>query len=881
MNYRRSGWAQGGLPLLAVFAMSGSAISERADGDWWSLQKLARPTPPAVNQQEWVRNPIDRFVLAKLEAKGLAPAPEANAQVLGRRLHYGLIGLPPDFGVSADVETLLASPHYGERWARHWLDVARFGESNGFEYDQLRPNAWPYRDWVIEALNEDMPYDRFARLQIAGDVLEKNNPGAITATSFLVCGAFDGLKPAGDKQRKIMREDEMADLVGTVAQSFLGLTVNCARCHDHKFDPILQKEYFQMASALAGVHRGDRNVPAGSDATKLRKELDAISKKLAEADSRIRQRLLAQQEVSAVNRPKTPQPVSRWTFDRDLKDEIGQLHGVAQGGARVEGGALVLDGKSAYVASAPLTKKIQARTLEVWVKLDNLGQRGGAAISIQGMNGVQFDAIVFGEREPGRWMSGSSGFSRTKSFGGAEGEKEAANQFVHIAIVYQGDGTITGYRNGRTYGKPYKTGVATYAAGSSQIIFGLRHGTSAGGGRMLAGRIDRAQLYDRALTAEEVALSANIKIVTEAELVAALEPGQRKTREGWKAEIARLSGALKSQGQKRVYTVTPKGAPVRHLLVRGSPFEQGEEVSAGGVSAVKSGLSADFGLKPNAPEGERRKRLAEWVTAPDNPLFARVMMNRIWHYHFGQGLVKTPNDLGFSGGVPSHPELLDWLASEFKAQGWSVKKMHHLIVDSATYRQSSKSNPKAQSVDAGNVLLWRHTPSRLEAEIIRDAILKVAGQLNPVPGGPGFRDFKMYRHKGSWVYDPIDPEGAEFNRRSIYRTWARGSVHPLLAPLDCPDPSAAAPVRSVTTTPLGALSLMNTSFVLRMSDHFAKRLEAGQSDARSQAARGFELAFGRPAKPRELDLTAGFIERNGLAAFCRVLFNSNEFLYVN
>ncbi|MFP6877924.1 MAG: DUF1549 domain-containing protein, partial [Roseibacillus sp.] len=487
MNYRRSGWVQGGLPLLAVFAMSGSAISERADGDWWSLQKLARPTPPVVNQQEWVRNPIDRFVLAKLEAKGLAPAPEANAQVLGRRLHYGLIGLPPDPGASADVETLLASPHYGERWARHWLDVARFGESNGFEYDQLRPNAWPYRDWVIEALNEDMPYDRFARLQIAGDVLEKNDPGAITATSFLVCGAFDGLKPAGDKQRKIMREDEMADLVGTVAQSFLGLTVNCARCHDHKFDPILQKEYFQMASALAGVHRGDRNVPAGSDATKLRKELDAISKKLAEADSRIRQRLLAQQEVSAVNRPKTPQPVSRWTFDRDLKDEIGQLHGVAQGGARVEGGALVLDGKGAYVASAPLTKKIQARTLEVWVKLDNLGQRGGAAISIQGMNGVQFDAIVFGEREPGRWMSGSSGFSRTKSFGGAEGEKEAANQFVHIAIVYQGDGTITGYRNGRTYGKPYKTGVATYAAGSNQIIFGLRHGTSAGGGRMLAG----------------------------------------------------------------------------------------------------------------------------------------------------------------------------------------------------------------------------------------------------------------------------------------------------------------------------------------------------------------------------------------------------------
>lgn len=868
--------------VLASIGLAGalSAADERAGEDWWSLQKVVRPVLPAVKDKDWVRNPIDLFVLAKLEEMGLVPAPAASEQVLSRRLHYGLIGLPPEPGVRRDVDQLLASPHYGERWARHWLDVARFGESNGFEYDQLRPNAWAYRDWVIDALNADMSYQQFAKWQIAGDILEPNHPGAIAATAFLVCGAFDGLKPNGDKQRKIMREDEMADLVGTVGQSFLGLTVNCARCHDHKFDPIKQKEYFQMASALAGVHRGDRNVPAGTNVAERQKELVALSTKLAEADSSIRKRLLTKKENVKATRPEAPAPISRWTFDKDLRDEIGQLHGQAKGSARVEGGALVLDGKTAFVATSPLTKNIKARTLEAWVKLANLGQRGGGVISIQGTKGEPFDAIVYGEREAGQWMSGSSGHTRTKSFGGS-GEKEASDQFVHVAIVYQEDGTITGYRNGRPYGQSYKTGVHHYTAGAHQILFGMRHGTGADAKRLLAGRIDRAQLYDRALTAEEVALSAKVAIVTEAELIAALTPDQKQKREEWKVEIARLTGEIQKQGQKKVYAVTPKGAPVRHILARGSPFERGEEVAPGGVASVQDGISANFGLKPNAPEGERRRKLAEWVAHENNPLFARVMMNRLWHYHFGQGLVKTPNDLGFSGGKPSHPELLDWLAAEFKAQGWSLKKMHKLIVNSATYGQSSQANPKAQQVDAGNDYLWRRKPARLEAESIRDAILKVSGALNPVGGGPGFRDFKMYNHKGSWVYDPIDPEGAEFNRRSIYRTWARGNVHPLLAPLDCPDPSSAAPVRSVTTTPLGALSLMNTSFVLRMSDQMAKRLESQSGDAKARAARGIELAFGRPATPEELEITSAFIAKNGLPAFCRVLFNSNEFLYVN
>ena len=316
---------------------------DRADESWWSLQPVPRPEVPAVKNAGWVRNPIDAFVLSKLERMGLNPTPEAGEGVIERRLHFGLTGLPPVPGVTADVDALLASPHYGERWARHWLDVARYGESNGFEYDQLRPNAWTYRDWVIDAFNEDMPYDQFVKWQIAGDVLAPDHPGAIAATGFLVCGAFDGLKPNGDKQRRIMREDEMEDIVGTVAQSFLGLTVHCARCHDHKFDPIAQKEYFQMASALAGVHRGDRSVPAGLGVAEKRKKIEELTRKLAEADGVVRERLLAGMENDGrnKNRDGLPQPVSRWSFDKDLRDEIGSLHGQARGTARVEGGALV------------------------------------------------------------------------------------------------------------------------------------------------------------------------------------------------------------------------------------------------------------------------------------------------------------------------------------------------------------------------------------------------------------------------------------------------------------------------------------------------------------------------------------------------------------
>jgi hypothetical protein len=775
---------------------------------------------------------------------------------------------------------MLASPHYGEHWARHWLDVARFGESDGFEYDVLRPRAWPYRDWVISALNRDLPYDEFARLQIAGDVLHPADPDAVTATGFLVAGARDNLVPAGEPLRLIMREDELEDMVGTVAQSFLGLTVNCARCHDHKFDPIRHSEYYRISSALAGVKHGERDlpIPAPTNLPELQKQLVAARAELAAIDEPARSLILAERAAARATR-SPPQPIARWDFSKGVQDELGPLEVALRGSARVDGDGLHLDGKTAFAHTPPLDRPLQSKTLEAWVSLANVTQRGGAAVSVQTLDGNQFDAIVFGETEPNRWIVGSDGYRRTQRIDGPE-ETAAADELVHMAIVYQDDGTIVVYRNGQPYGGSYRTsGPVAFPAGNWQVVFGLRHAPSSEG-KLLAGVVRRAQLYDRALSAAEVAESAgaNFLGVSQAQILARLSPQQSARRTQLLADIASIDSRIHPR-PPRVFAVKPQIPLVLHRLDRGNPQAPREVVSPGGVKAV-AGVDADFGLPPDASDEDRRKALAHWITAKENPLFARVIVNRVWHYHFGTGIVETPNDLGFNGGRPSHGELLDWLAGEFVRHGFSLKWLHRTIVTSAVYRQASKPVKAALAVDAGNRMLWRYPPRRLDAETVRDAVLLVSGQLTERGGGVGFSDFNVFNDRGTQRYEPLDPEGPQFNRRSIYRTWARGGRNPLLDTFDCPDPSVTSPQRGVTTTPLQALVLMNNSFLLRMSDHFGARVaaEAGAKTG-DQVRRAYELAYGRAPTPVEAARVEPFVEKHGLPALCRVLLNSNEFLY--
>jgi hypothetical protein len=876
----------------------------RAGYDWWALQPLASPAllvndfDPAFDPA-WARNGIDRFIAAKLAERGLHPSARADRRTLIRRLSFDLLGLPPspeqveafvsdtrEDAYERLVDELLASPHYGVRWARHWLDVARFGESQGFERDKLRENAWPYRDWVVDAFNTDFPYDEFARLQIAGDVLRPDEPAAVIATGFLVAGPYDevGKQQQSAAMKAVVRQDELEDFASVVGQTFLGLTVHCARCHDHKFDPIRQREYYQMTAALDGVQHGSRDVISRADrlrAERLDRELTALKDARRALLASARRRASADGDQAAKLRTAAPAPLGRWTFDEDAKDSAGPLHASLQGAARLHEGRLVVDGKDSYAATVPLTADLRVKTLEAWVRLDDLEQRGGGAISVQTLDGQVFDAIVFGEQEPGRWMAGSDHFQRTKSFGGPE-ETGAAERIVHVAIVYHADGTIAGYRDGKPYGNPYKSdGPVKFAAGKAQLVFGLRHGAPSGN-HLLRGAIEAAQLYDRALTAEEIAASAAAEAggFSVARLLALMTDDQRQAHARLEAQIERLSAERDGVKPLSVYAVTPAAPGVSHVLLRGNPAAKGDVVAASGVAAL-IGPAADFGLPPDAPDKPRREELANWITDVHNPLFARVIVNRLWHYHFGVGLVDTPNDFGFNGGRPTHPELIDYLAGELLRSRWSLKSVQRLIVTSATYQQASQSRGDALAIDAGNRLLWRMSPQRLEAEAIRDATLAVTGQLNTEFGGLGYRDFTTFV-RNTQFYEMLDPVGPEFNRRSIYRTWVRSGRSSFLDTFDCPDPSTKTPDRAVTVTPLQALALMNNSFVLRMSERFAERLrrEAGD-DARRQIARACRLAYARDPTGEELQIVLPFVEQHGLAEFCRVLLNSNEFLYID
>jgi hypothetical protein len=870
----------------------------RAGYDWWSLQAVQEVSPPLIEKTNWPNNGIDFFVFRRLHEKGLSPTKRADARAQIRRLYFDLIGLPPSPEAIAQfvadpsdeaylkvVDQLLASHRYGERWARHWLDVVRFGESDGFERNGPRLNSWYFRDWVINALNNDMPYDEFVRMQLIGDLLKPGPEGA-AATGFLVAGIHNTVVGGSERMKKLAKQDELEEVIAAVGQTFLGLTVNCARCHDHKFDPIKQTEYYQLISTISGLNHGERVERTADEVQTLKQvtaELSAASKKLSTFDSSVRKEILAAREKGTARPPTPPQPFAQWNFDGDLRDSVGSLHGKIVGSAKVEDGALVVDGKS-YVETSVVPVELKEKTLEAWVQLETLEQSGGGAISLETPGGGVFDAIVYAEREKHRWMAGSNGFVRTGSFNAPE-ELEAAKRVVHVAIVYQADGTIIGYRDGQPYGSSIrKTGLQTYAKDGSRLLFGLRH-SPGGGNRYLTGRIHKASLYDKALSPQAVAASAGTDsdYVSEEELVKWLDPAKTQQRASLKARVTSLAEQKKKAdavSNRKIYTMNP-GAPARiRFLTRGDIEQEGDVVRPGAVASV-SGISADFGLNADASDADRRRKLADWITSTKNPLFLRVIVNRLWQYHFGNGLVTTSSDFGFNGGQPSHPELLDWLVGQLRASDLRMKPLHRLIVTSAAYRQGAKNNAAAHKVDAENQLLWRKTPHRLEAEAVRDAILAVSGKLNVTMGGPGFQDVKLVPNNGTTYYEPFDAAGAEFFRRTVYRFTPRGGRSALLDTFDCPDPATAAPRRAVTTTPLQALSLLNNSFVLRMASHCADRVgqEAG-NDPRKQIERAWQLTVGRLPNDSEYHASEQLVSQHGLAALCRGLFNINEFVLV-
>jgi len=875
----------------------------RAGRDWWSLQPVRESPLPAAAADPWVRNPIDAWVLDRLAREGLRPAPPADPRLLVRRLFFDLVGLPPspeqveafvadpsDAAWETLVDELLASPHHGERWARHWLDVVRYTESEGFEYDHPRDRAWHYRDWVIRALNADKPYDRFMQEQIAGDVLEPVTSDGIVATSLLVCGAWDraGNNQANATQRAATREEEMEDLVSVVGQTFLGLTLNCARCHAHKFDPVPQEDYYRVKAVFDGVKHGERPIDPPDLITarqrRAAERLEAMAGQRAtiaalEREGAKRARDAAAERGSVRPAPPPgPVPLVHLRFADGTVPAGGTLHG----GAEIVDGRLRLHRSGgAHFESAPIPETIREKTLECWVVLRDLDQGGGAAISLENVADRDFDAIVFGERQPRKWIAGSGGFARTRDLDAAP--EEVSGEPIHLAAVYRADGSITLYRDGVPYAPAWTPSAAprTFEKGAATILLGLRH-HGAGNG-FLEGEIVQASLHARALSDEEVAAAyrAGADTLPREEILAALDDAERARHAAAEARLAALSRDAEAEAvspEMSYVGIRVEPAPTA-LLRRGEVTSPGPVVAPAALSAIGA-IDADLGLAPDSPEGERRRRFAAWLADPANPLPARVIVNRLWQHHFGRGIVATPSDFGFNGARPTHPELLDWLALELVRGGWRLKDIHRRIVLSATYRQSSAHDAEAAARDADTTLLWRYPPRRLEAEAVRDAMLAVSGELNPLAGGPSFRPFTTTSFNATF-YHPVDRDEPEFSRRTIYRMNVNSGKEPFLEAFDCPSPAVKTPVRGQTITPLQALSLMNNSFVQRQADRLAARCLA---TAAGDEARGVELAWeralGRPPEPAERRLALEAARDRGLASVCWALLNSSEFLHV-
>ena len=892
-------WIEAGAawPDLTPSATRPAASSDKPT--WWSLTPLGPSKVPDLEDASWVQKPLDGFVLRGLYDRGLLPSGEADRRTLIRRATLDLTGLPPTpeeieaFEANTStgayemlLDRLLASPEYGERWGRHWLDLARFGESQGYERDKIRDNAWPYRDYVIDSFNQDKPYPQFVREQLAGDVIEPTTRASIAATGFLVAAPWDevGHSQQSVIMRKRVRAEEMEDMVGTVAQTFLGLTVNCARCHDHKFDPISQRDYYRLKAALDGVWHGDRSLLNSAENEAHHRRVNTFQEKIRQLMSEVAA-LHESARERILKRRDDPPPVaitgllSRWAFDADAYDPLGALHGLFHSSTVIAEGSLSFGKDETQFNTLPLQQDLGEKTLEAWLRIGD-HSKGASFLALRRETpkpSGRTDILRY-DGHTRSWLNASEHASRTTAFEKSR-ETEGVSAPVHIAITYDLQDRISIYRQGElhaSYG-PKREGPATklqvFRSQTARVRFGPLQGA----------RIEEARLYGRALTSEEIRRSfqSGIRNVDCSEVLGELSGEERKRRDLLLTELERQRKELEELPPiPQVYAANSRQPRPTYIQSRGDPAKPGDQVLPGGLSSIAA-LPADLGLEENAPEGERRLRLADWILDRRNPLTARVLVNRVWQHHFGRGIVGTSNDFGVNGEQPSHPELLDWLACWLMEHGWSLKALHKEIMLSSTYQQSSGFRKAPAEKDPDNRLLWRFSPRRLEAEVIRDALLASSGELNRERGGPGFRPFEVEIFN-THFYHLRDLDEVEMNRRSVYRLVVRSARDPLLEAFDCPDSAFKAPRRGITTTPLQALAMMNNSFVLRQSDRLSGRIEGeGTRVVASQVERVYRLTLGRAPRDDETKRALDHVHSYGLGSLCWALFNSSEFLYLN
>jgi hypothetical protein len=800
---------------LWIGSAKGKETSDERLGHW-SFQPLKKAAPPARKDGTKFGNPIDSFVLSKLQQSGLTPSAPADRRTLLRRLYLDLTGLPPSpdeldsFAIDKDpqaykkrVELLLASPRHAERWARHWLDTVRFAESNGFETNTNRPNAWPYRDWVIKSFWNDLPYDEFVMKQIAGDVL-----GAPEATGFLVGGPWDQVKSPDPVLTAQQRADELHDMVGTTGSAFMGLTLGCARCHNHKFDPISQVDYHAVTAALAGTRHGEAAMPPTDTARPrleaLRRERTSLELSLVSLEARARpavSHLANTDSFKAVPARYVRMTITRSSGAEPCIDEFEVFD--VNGKNIAHGSAVTVSGTLAGFAIH------QAKHL-----VDGVYGNDHSWISNQANAGsLMIDLGILATIKEVRWSRDRSGNARTFT------DRVPEQYTIEVSTDSQKWQTV-----------------------ASSVD------------RLPRGRKPTVQQAGPPLTSAEIAvlekINKQIQIITDEE----------KT----------LTGGA------RVYagTFTEPG-PLRRFN-RGDPTQPQEVVTAGVIKALTGSTTIEM---TSMSEPQRRLALARWIASPNNPLTARVIVNRLWQHHFGEGLVSTSSDFGRNGAAPSHPELLDFLASQLIANKWSLRSIHSMIVTSATYQQSSDIRREAMDKDAGNRLLWRYQPRRLEAEAIRDGILAVSGNLDLTMFGPGFDLFEPNSNYVK-VYTPKKTFGPAEWRRMIYQSKPRMQLDDIFGNFDCPDAGQIAPKRSRSITPLQALALLNSPFMAQQSDLLAKRLEREAPDSSSRINRLFQLINGRDPENDEKEGALDLVNHSGLPSLCRAMLNSSEWLFI-
>ncbi|HYH65927.1 MAG TPA: PSD1 and planctomycete cytochrome C domain-containing protein [Urbifossiella sp.] len=874
----------------------------------WSLKPLARVAVPAHAAGS---HPLDAFVDAALAKKQLRRSSPADRRTLVRRLTFDLTGLPPTpaevkaFVESSDpkayealVDRLLASPRYGEHWARHWLDVAHYADTHGNDHDYHRPNAWPYRDYVINSFNDDKPYARFVAEQVAGDVLFPEDSQAAAALGFLAAGPWDHTLMSTIREdtvdHRMGQNLDRDNMVSTVMGTFTSLTVHCARCHNHKFDPVSQREYYALQAVFAGVDRADRPFDADPKVHAQRRQLLARKSAIAARDSG---QLATLDPPTMAAKVAAIAKASRWEALDVLK--IGAADGTVF--TKQDDGSWFVSGtrpaKDTFTITTQ-TKLVGVRALRLEVLPDKRLPQGG----------------------PGRYDNGNfhlSQFRATVKPAAAEA-KAAALAFIRALADHADAGDVIANaldEKPDTYWSIHPQYNQPHAA-----VFELKEPAGFDGGTTLTIQLEFAgkpghQIGRFRLSASTQPVPVNQKTTTPTVLppvVAAIlnTPAEQRTPEqrrelGFHVLATDVEHDLaKLPPQQLVYAATrdftpsgsfkpsPKPRPI-HLLTRGDINRPGDLVGPGTTACVPN-LPASLTIANAEDESLRRGALARWLTDDRNVLVWRSIVNRVWHYHFGRGICDTPNDFGRMGGTPSHPEMLDWLAVWFRddAKG-SLKALHRLIVTSATYQQTSlaKEQPTAASLDSDNRLLWRMNRSRLTGEMVRDAVLQMSGKLDPKMSGPSVVQFK---HKGVAAtfmpadgspafldYERFDPDAPENFRRAVYRFVFRTVPDPLLDALDCPDGGAATPVRNASTTALQALAFLNNAFLIRQCEHVAAHIAKDTNRAEEQAALAFRVMLQRPPDDRETLAFSAYIRRHGLANACHVLLNSNEFLYID